>query len=270
MRDRGEDGVLGEGQLGERLAEVATRGGLHAVCLVAVEVLVEIRGDDVLLALVARVGLGEPDRLDDLADLALVRLAGERLGGQQSGADELLGDGRRAARTAGQRVESGADDADRVEARVRPEMLVLDGGRRIEHLVGDLIERDDLAAEGAEARQLDLVGAVVDDGLLLEIEVRQGRLGVRQASRVVVVSSHREQRPRSGREHGDQEDDDGDGDEDATEEVPALCGPAADRAPMALPPSERGLHLSRHDSIGTVNERSVAASRSATPPRASL
>ena len=98
LRDRGEDGVLGEGQLVERLAEVALGRGLHAVALVAVEVLVEVGGDDRLLARLARERLGQPDRLDDLARLALVGRALERRGRQQPGPDELLGDGRGAAR----------------------------------------------------------------------------------------------------------------------------------------------------------------------------
>ena len=53
-----------------------------------------------LLAFLAREGLGQADRLDDLADLALVGGALEGLGREQPRADELLGDRRGAARPA--------------------------------------------------------------------------------------------------------------------------------------------------------------------------
>jgi hypothetical protein len=72
----GEDGGLGRGQLGELFAEVAARGGLHAVGLIAVVVLVEVGGDDLLLALDPLEMLGDPDRLDDLLELALGRPVG--------------------------------------------------------------------------------------------------------------------------------------------------------------------------------------------------
>ena len=57
LGDRGEDRVLGQGQLVEGLAEVALGRGLHAVALVAVEVLVQVGGDDLLLA---RLAAGAP------------------------------------------------------------------------------------------------------------------------------------------------------------------------------------------------------------------
>ena len=116
-------------------------------------------------------------------DLALVRGALERLGRQEPGADELLGDRRGAARPAGDGVEAGRHDADGVEARVDPEVLVLDGGRRVEHLAGSLVERDELALEVAEAGELDLAGPVVDDRLLLELEVGEGCLRGRAGRR---------------------------------------------------------------------------------------
>ncbi len=124
-----------------------------------------------LLAVLAREGLGQADRLDDLARLALVGGALERLGRQEPCADELLGDRRRATRPAGDRVEAGRHDAGRVEARVDPEVLVLDGGRGVDDLAGQLVEGDELALEVAEPGELDLAGPVVDDRLLLEIDV---------------------------------------------------------------------------------------------------
>jgi hypothetical protein len=181
LRDRGQDRELGEAEVLERLPEVAACRRLHAVGLVAVEVLVEVGSDDVLLALVARVGLGQPDRLDDLAHLALIGRVGEGFWWKEAGADELLGDRRRTTRTAGERIEAGADDRRRVEAGVRPKELVLDRGRGIEHLGRDVLEARDLTPLGTEPRELHLAGPVVDDRLLLEAEVLEGRRGVGQA-----------------------------------------------------------------------------------------
>ena len=64
----------------------------------------------------------------------------------------------------------------------------------------------------------------------------------------------------------DEDEDDRDGDEDAADDGSAVrpVGRRLQRASMALPPREGGLHLSPHDSIGSVNDRSCAASRSQT------
>ena len=95
-------------------------------------------------------------------------------------------------------VDPGRDDAGRVEARVDPEVLVLDRGRRVEDLAGQVVERDELALEVAEAGQLDLAGPVVDDRLLLEVDVGQRRDRVGQALGVVVVGAHGQDRPGTG------------------------------------------------------------------------
>ncbi len=215
--------------------------------------------------------LGQPDRLDDLADLALVGRVRERLRRQESGPDELLGDGRRASRPAGQRVEAGADDGRRVETGIRPEALVLDRRRRIEHLIGDACERRDLATQRAQACQLDLPGPVVDDRLLFEPEIVECLAGVGQALCVEVVRGHREQRPSAGRQDRHEDEDDRDGDEDAAEDRSASPGRATmQRASMTLPPGQGGLHLSPHDSIGFVNDRTCAAASGQTPRRTAL
>ncbi len=271
LGDGGEDGVLGEGQLLQRLAEVALGRGLHAVAVVAVEVVVEVRRDDLALAVLAGIRLRQADRLDDLLDLPLVGRKLEGLGRQQPVADQLLGDGGRPARSAGNGVEAGADDADRVESRVDPEVLVLDRRRRIEHLVRELVERDDLAAERSEASQLHLAGPVVDDRLLLEVDVREGGLGVREPLRVVVVRGDREQGSSSCREQAEEQQDDGDGDEDAASPTSAApLGTATVGASVTLPPRESRLHLSPQDSIGVVNERSSPSSRFETTSSAAL
>jgi hypothetical protein len=60
----------------------------------------------------ARERLGQPDRLDDLLELALDGPAGglDQLGIEEPLADELLGDRRGAAGVAAQRVDAGSDD----------------------------------------------------------------------------------------------------------------------------------------------------------------
>ncbi len=78
LGERGEDRGLREREVLEVLAEVAPGRGGHAVRLVAVVVLVEVGGHDPLLAVDARVGLGDADRLDDLAQLAGRRQVGLR------------------------------------------------------------------------------------------------------------------------------------------------------------------------------------------------
>ena len=70
-----------------------------------------------------------------------------------------------------------SSDGEGVEPRVRPEVLVLDRGRRVEDLAGDLVELDELALEVAEARELDLAGSVVDDRLLFEVDGAEGGRG---------------------------------------------------------------------------------------------
>ena len=78
--------------------------------------------------------LREPDRLDDLLELALgetVRVL-EQIVLEEAHPGELLGDGRGAAAAAAQRVETGREDGDGIEAGVLPERLVLDGRRRVE------------------------------------------------------------------------------------------------------------------------------------------
>ena len=81
--------------------------------------------------------------------------------GQQAGADELLGDRRAAAGMALERVERRRDEAGEIEARVRPEVLVLDRGRRVDELGRQLVVGHELALELTEPRELHLAGPVV-------------------------------------------------------------------------------------------------------------
>ena len=251
LGDRRQDRGLGEGQLLERLPEVALGGRLHAVTLVAVEVLVEVRGDDLFLALLAGEGLGQPDRLDDLADLAFVGGALERARREQPRANELLGDGRCATGPPADRVDAGRDDGERIESGVAPEVLVLDRGGRIEHFAGDVLELHQLALEIAEAGQLDLAGPVVDDRLLLELDVVEGRGGQRESGRIVVVRADDgdeadERHEERAQEHGG--NDRAENGRDVGSATPRRA--FSNGSSVALAPCEAGLHLGPHDSIG--------------------
>ena len=246
LGDGCQDGELGQGQFVELLAEVAPGRRLDSVRVVPVEVVVQIGGDDLLLALVTRVGLGQPDGLDDLADLAVVRGALECRGREQAIADQLLGDRRPAAWPAGQRIQTGADDGSGVEPGIDPEVPVLDRGGRVQHLARDLVERHDFSSERTEPRQFHLARPVVDDRLLVEIQAAEGGLGIRQALRVIVVGGHSEDRPDGSRQQAEDQEDEWDRDEDPAKHRPALTlWSTLQGAPMALPPRESRLHLFR-------------------------
>ena len=211
----GDDRRLGRVDLGDVDPEVAADRRLHAVALVAVVVLVEVGGDDVLLARRPAEVLGHPDRLDDLLELALggpVRVLDEgRV--EQALADQLLGDGRRAAAAATERIQRGRGDRHRVEAGVVPEGLVLDRRGRVEEHLGDLVEGHGLALRIAEAGQLDLAGPVVDDRFLGQrVGGQLGRwlepLGQRQ---VEPDRRDRRDRPEAGQEHEGDDRDPADG-----------------------------------------------------------
>lgn len=207
IRQGGDDRRFCRRQLGQRLAEVGPRRGLDAVGLVAVVVLVEVGGDDLLLALLAGECLRDPDRLDDLLELALhrpVRILHERLV-EQPRADQLLGDRGRPTAVTTDQIESCGDDPDRIEPGVLPEGLVLDRGRGVEQERRDLREGHDLAPELAEAGKLDRAGPVVDDRLLGQLVGRQGRrVGEGRIVGEGVVAG----------DHGDRPDDPEAGEED--------------------------------------------------------
>ncbi len=251
LGDGGQDGRLGDRQLGEvGDPEVDLGGRGDAVALVAVEVLVEVGGHDGLLALVAGKLLGQADRLDDLLDLALVGGAGERTLGEQAGADELLRDRGGAARPAAQGVVGGGDDGHRIEARVLPERVVLDARRGVDEDRRDLAVVEDDALLLPEAGQLDLARGVVDDGLLVERQPGELRLGIRQALAVIGIGA-------DGGDHSDEADQQEDAEEDERECDGDGCGHATCTAALALTvatvalaPREAEFHSVLHDSIG--------------------
>ncbi len=188
----GEERSLRERELGEvGLPEVRLGGGLHAVGLVPVVDLVEVELEDLLLG----VGVRHLDREDALADLSLER----DLVTNDPSFHELLRDGRRSAApaaTPGHVGEDRADDAQYIDARVRPEALVLGGDGRIDENLRDLVVADDLAVLLRELIEKLRAGPVVDlrrlsQGLLRQVlrgrkvngEERERRTGAYQKER---------------------------------------------------------------------------------------
>ncbi len=140
LRNAGEERVLGEREVLEVLLPVALGGGGDAIAPVAVEVVVEVRLHDRLLARGSRVRLGQANRLDDLARLALVHAVRERTLGQEPSSHELLGDRGTTAVVALDRVDGRGRERDGIEARVLPERLVLDRRRGVHENRRDLVE----------------------------------------------------------------------------------------------------------------------------------
>ena len=186
LRQPGEERRLGRAELGEvGHAEVDVGRGGDPVRVVAVEDLVQVGRDDLLLAGLAGEAVRHPRGLDQLLGLADVAVgAGRgRVRRQEPRPDELLGDRRGAPVTAAARVLGDrGEDRRRVEARVLPERAVLGRGRRVEDEPGNLVEGDDPPAFLLERAQDDGAGPIVDDGRLVEGQ-RVERRRVRQVAR---------------------------------------------------------------------------------------
>ncbi len=173
---REERGLRRRQQLEVVDTEVDLGCGSDPVCVVAVIDLVEIRGQDALLALVAGKGLGEVLRLEDLLDLAHELVTVEHVLWQQPRTNELLGDrGRAAVADPRQVLDDGQRDGVGVVALVVPERAVLDGDRRIEQHLGDRVELDDASPLHLEAGKLDGAGAVIDNGRLRVVQLLEAR-----------------------------------------------------------------------------------------------
>ncbi len=262
LGDPREDRHLREREVLEVLVPVAAGGRRDAVAPVAVEVLVQVLLDDHLLAGLARVGLGQADRLDDLLGLALVDAAVEGARGEEARPHELLGDRRAAAVPALDRVDRRGDEAGGIEARVLPERLVLDRGRRVDEGGRDVGERHDLAAVVAEPGELDLAAPVEDGRLLREPEVVERLLRVREVPRQERVGRHRCGGPGDAQQDEDGEQEEGDRDGrglDRGGSVPSGAAAVVEPAP-ALPP-EAGLHFGREDTMRGMNDRPSRSGR---------
>ncbi len=207
LGEGGEQGGLGGRQVGQlRDAEVDLGRGRDAVRVVPVEDLVQVRGDDLLLAGLAGERLGQAGRLDDLLRLAHEHVGGgvDNVGRQQPGPDELLGDRRGATPVALERLDRCGDHRLDVVAVVGPERPVLGRRRRVEHERGDLAVVDDMACGALEPAELHLPGAVVDQGRLVERERREG-LGVREVLRQRRDRAHRDEAGGADGGQGDQD-----------------------------------------------------------------
>ena len=271
LRNGREDRHFGEGEVREGLVEVPLGCRSDAIALIPVEVLVQVGGDDLLLPPFIGEGLGQADGLDDLPDLAFIGRPGERGLGQQTGADQLLGDRGSTARSALERVDRRGQETAEIESRIAPEILVLDRGGGVEEFGWDLVKGDELPLAFAEAREFDCPGPVVDDRGLVKTEIREGLRRVGEVAAVVGVGADRadEARPAKGEEAGEQKDRNG--------ERCASCGSASTTgtsrgagAAMALTPVETGLHIGRDDTIGPVEDLPPVPVHPVTPRHRAL
>ncbi len=193
-------------QVGGVDAPVRLRGRLHAVRAVPQIDGVEVPGQDLIL----RERLLELDREERLADLLLdgagrhhVFLGAVRLldvAARVHLFDELLGDGGSAldGLVLHQVDPGGAEDADRVDARVLVEAVVLDGDHRVAEGLGHLIERNDRPIDRAVDRR--------EEGAVAVVHVR--RLDRRQRLGQHDLGVRVDERPA-----GRQDDQDGHGEE---------------------------------------------------------
>ena len=155
----GEQGGLGQTELGDRLAEEGAGGRLHPEGAVAEVDLIQVHLDDPVLR-VAPLELEGEHRLLELALEALVRGEEEHLG-------ELLGDGAAALHDAPapEVLVDRARDAGRIHPVVGVEACVLGGDDGLAQRLGDLGERHEDAALDVELGD-QLVVVVVDLGAL--------------------------------------------------------------------------------------------------------
>ena len=108
-------------------------------------------------------------------------------------------------------------------------------GRRVDDLARQLVVRDELALQVAEAGELDLAGPVVDDRLLFEVDVVERFDRVGKAGGVVVVGAHGKDRTGARGEPGGEEQDDEDDDDDPTDgRACASSRLSLERSTMAL------------------------------------
>ncbi len=181
---RGERRRLGQGDLGEGFGEIGLGGGGHAIGLLAEIDLVEIELEDPFLGERLLDAHGE----DRLADLARKR----PFVAEQHVLGELLGDGRGADGAAvvvevAEIGDRGAQDSERVDAAMDPEILVLGGDEGVAHHGGDGVERREdapLAGEFGDQRAIGGEDAAHHRGL---VGLEPG--DVRKIGRVVPVGA---------------------------------------------------------------------------------
>ena len=237
LRDADDGRALGDGQILDVLAEIGLRRGLDAVGRVAEVDEVEIRLEDVLLAVL----LMHAQRAEDLKDLA----ADRDLVLPRHVLDHLLRDGGRAAGVvAHERVVHAARRALPVHALMLVEALVLDGDERLHDVVRDLLVVDERAVlDAVELRQLHPLSGVlvlvIDRGALLERVGGQVDVHLRLQLRVHVLHERAEKhRRREGADDQQRKDDLGDPQQDPAD-ARALFLPSALRYGATLRLSAR-------------------------------
>jgi hypothetical protein len=157
-----------------------------------------------------------------------------------------------AAGVAGEGVHRRGDEAAEIEARVRPEVLVLDRRRRVDHLRRDLVVGHELAAMLPEGGELDRARSVEDRGRRIERQVVEGVLRIRQVAAVVGVGADRRDEPDRAQHEEAREEQQGDREGDAAHIAAAAASPCGAAASVALAPLEAGLHDRGDDTIGSV------------------
>ena len=140
LHHAGQERCFDKRQLGNRLAEVGLGRSLDAVRILTEEHRVQVALEDLLF----RLQLLQPNRVRRLEHLVapialesghvvvLHHLHRDRRGPL----DRTLG---------GEVRQRGTEEASDVDPPVHPELLVLDGEERIDHVVGNVVERDRLA-----------------------------------------------------------------------------------------------------------------------------
>src|SRR5581483_11730311 len=177
LEEAGQHGSLGEIDLAHGLAEIELGGCLHAVGAATEIGAVEVELEDL--------ALGEA-RLEQEGEEHLLELALQRpLGGQEQILGELLGDGGPALHhLVGARVlQHRAQGADEIDAEVVEEAPVLGGERRLDEVIGDLLERHRIVVQDAALADLGAVAveelhrilAGVDAVLVEVVEGRDGK-----------------------------------------------------------------------------------------------
>src|SRR5690606_31819887 len=175
LRQPSHERRFGQRQVARRLAEIGAGGGLNAVREVAVEYLVEIKLEDLVLADGSRQLLSQDNLPNPAAECTLRALFFV----EQGGAHELLGNraGARDYFPLLRGLHDGPRHAYRVKAGILVKARILRGNRRADHVGRDLVEGDvaPVTQAGTGERIKLVTGAVIDHGrlkladLLLEI-----------------------------------------------------------------------------------------------------
>ena len=142
LRDAGDDRGLGEGQIADGFAEIAQRSGLYAEGIVPEVDGVQVIQQNIILAHGLLELHGKILFLDFTADGFHARLAGPP--GENIVLDQLLGDrgSTLGEVSAGDGVPGRAEDTLNIDAAVRVETLVLDGDKRVLHILRDHVHGD--------------------------------------------------------------------------------------------------------------------------------